>query len=253
MKNLFLPLTLISFLLVFSCSKDKDPPDTDLATYHMVLVEGGSFAMGCTSEQKDDCDSAEEPVHLVTLSDFYISKYEVTQQLWRDVMGENPSYFQNCDQCPVERVSWENIQEFLVKLNEKTGKNYRLPTEAEWEYAARGGAQSGYTKYSGSDEVNLVAWYFYNSDSKTHPVGGRKDNELGLYDMSGNVFEWCQDLYGPYSPSPQTDPQGAVTGDTRVLRGGSWLHDNKYCRVSLRGGVTPITSYHNTGFRLARD
>jgi formylglycine-generating enzyme required for sulfatase activity len=254
MKNLFLPLVLISFLLVFSCSKDKDPePDnSDLDTYHMVLVKGGSFLMGCTSEQGDDCFSREEPVHVVTLSDFYISKYEVTQQLWRDIMGENPSYFQNCDQCPVEQVSWEDIQEFLVKLNEKTGKNYRLPTEAEWEYAARGGAQSAYSRYSGSDEVGLVAWYDDNSDGKTHPIGGRKANELGLYDMSGNVVEWCQDWFGPYSPSPQSDPQGPGEGSNRVQRGGSWSVTPQLCSVSIRFIRVPALRNSNVGFRLAR-
>ena len=252
MKKLFFSLTFLSLLLVFSCSKDKDPePDPDLAIYNMTLVEGGSFIMGCTSEQGDDCFSNEKPAHIVTLSDYYIGKYEVTQKLWTDIMGENPSHFAGCDQCPVESVSWEDIQEFLAKLNEKTGKNFRLPTEAEWEYAARGGAQSGYTRYSGSDEVGLVAWYSGNSGSQTHPVGGRKANELGLFDMSGNVWEWCQDWYGPYLPSPQTDPQGPGEGSNRVARGGSWNDAPQRCRAAYRDLSTPTFRSALVGFRLA--
>lgn len=243
MKKLIFILTLFSFLLVFSCTKDDDPEpepnNTDLATYHMVLVEGGAFIMGCTSEQEDECYSDQMPIHLVTLSDFYISKYEVPQALWTDIMGENPSFFAACDQCPVEQVSWEDIQVFLDKLNEKTGKNYRLPTEAEWEYAARGGAHSGYTKYSGSEFVDVAAWYDANSDFKTHPVGGRKANELGLYDMSGNVWEWCSDWDGAYSAQPVTNPSGPVSGSIRVVRGGSWYNEPAGVRVANRGYSTP--------------
>jgi formylglycine-generating enzyme len=252
MKNLVLPLALLSFLLVFSCSKDKDPePDPDLAFYNMTLVKGGSFIMGCTSEQGDDCYAGEKPAHTVTLSDFYIGQYEVTQKMWTDIMGENPSHFAGCDQCPVEKVSWEDIQAFLVKLNAKTGKNFRLPTEAEWEYAARGGAQSGYTRYSGSDELGLAAWYIRNSDGKTHPVGDRKANELGLYDMSGNVMEWCQNWSGPYLPSAQTDPQGPDVGVYRVLRGGAWSSEARFCRTAFRFSGTPTYRYYFGGFRLA--
>lgn len=253
MKNLLIPLALFSFLLVFSCSKDEDSGlDADLKTYNMILVKGGSFSMGCTSDAGYECLPDEKPAHNVTLSDFYISKYEVTQELWTDIMGEEMSYFDNCDQCPVERVSWENIQEFLIKLNEKTGKNYRLPTEAEWEYAARGGAEGGYSNYSGGDEVGKVAWYYDNSDNKTHPVGQKAPNKLGLYDMSGNVWEWCQDRYGPYSSSPQTDPQGPDFGDYRVLRGGSSYVSKNDCRVTNRYGI-PTDWYYSLGFRLARD
>lgn len=223
------------------------PPDA----YGLVLVKGGSFTMGCTSEQGSDCYDWEKPSHRVTLSDFYIGKYEVTQAQWKAIMGTNPSNFSNCDLCPVEQVSWEDIQEFLRKLNAKTGKKYRLPTEAEWEYAARGGSQSRGFKYAGSNSLDEVAWYIDNSGSKTHPVGGKRANELGLYDMSGNVWEWCQDWYGDYSSNTQTNPSGAVSGSYRVLRGGSWYGSARDCRVSFRNLNTPTNRNGNVGFRLA--
>jgi formylglycine-generating enzyme required for sulfatase activity len=217
----------------------------------MVFVEGGTFTMGCTSEQGDDCDDDERPAHQVTLSDFYIGKYEVTQAEWKAIMGNNPSGFSGCDSCPVERVSWDDVQEFIRKLNAKTGKNYRLPTEAEWEYAARGGKHSKGYKYSGSNSIENVAWYYGNSGKKTHPVGTKQANELGIYDMSGNVYEWCQDWYGGYSKGSQTNPAGASSGSDRVLRGGSWYLNPRYVRVSNRLYFTPAYRYINLGFRLA--
>ncbi|MBQ3247459.1 MAG: SUMF1/EgtB/PvdO family nonheme iron enzyme, partial [Alistipes sp.] len=183
---------------------------TDSATanfdgFEMVFVKGGTFTMGATAEQGSDADSDEKPAHSVTVSNFYIGKYEVTQAQWEAVMGKNPSRFKG-DNLPVERVSWNDIQKFIEKLNAKTGKRYRLPTEAEWEYAARGGNQSKGYKYSGSNDIGSVAWYTDNSSSPTHPVGQKQPNELGLYDMSGNVYEWCSDWHGSYSSGSQTNP-----------------------------------------------
>ncbi|WP_052324551.1 SUMF1/EgtB/PvdO family nonheme iron enzyme [Haliscomenobacter hydrossis] len=221
--------------------------------YGLVLVKGGTFTMGCTSEQGSDCYDWEKPAHQVRVNDFHIGKYEVTQAQWRKVMGSDPPNlnFKGCDQCPVERVSWEDIQEFLRKLNAQTGKKYRLPTEAEWEYAARGGNQNNSYKYAGSNTLSEVAWFTDNSDSKTHPVGTKKANELGLYDMSGNVWEWCQDWYGGYSSNIQTNPTGAGSGFNRVFRGGGWSYGARNCRVSDRGNYTPTDRFYNLGFRLA--
>nr|NQU90486.1 formylglycine-generating enzyme family protein [Bacteroidota bacterium] len=220
----------------------------------MVFVKGGTFTMGCTSEQSD-CGDEEKPVHQVTVSDFYIGKYEVTQKQWREVMGasaalSNPSYFKNCDDCPVEQVSWNDVQEFIKKLNQLTGKNYRLPTEAEWEYAARGGVSASSTTNAGSNNLAEVGWYGDNSGSKTHPVGQKKSNELGIYDMSGNVWEWCSDWNGSYSSSSQTNPKGPSTGSLRVIRGGSWYVSARYCRVALRYFSTPGFRGNYNGFRM---
>lgn len=196
-------------------------------------------------------DDDEKPVHSVTVSDFYIGKYEVTQAQWKAIMGDNPSYFKNCGgNCPVESVSWNDVQEFIKKLNAKTGKKYRLPTEAEWEYAARGGTKSKGYKYAGSNNIDEVAEYEGNNDTKTKPVGGKKPNELGLYDMSGNVWEWCNDWYGDYSSSSQTNPKGPSSGSDRVFRGGSWFYDAGRCRVANRSYNSPNCSFNFLGFRL---
>jgi len=224
---------------------------TDASAGTFVLVQGGSFNMGCTSEQQG-CDSDEKPVHRVTLGSYYIGQYEVTQAQWRAVMGNNPSNFKGCDQCPVEQVSWNDVQDFIRRLNERTGQNYRLPTEAEWEFAARGGNNSQGYQYAGSGNIGDVGWYGSNSGSKTHPVGQKRANELGLYDMSGNVYEWCQDWKGDYSASAQTNPRGPSTGAYRVLRGGSWGDDPQGCRVAGRSGGVPGYRGDNLGFRLAR-
>ena len=167
-------------------------------------------------------------------------------------MGNNPSHFSGCDQCPVERVSWEDVQEFLRRLNARTGQNYRLPTEAEWEFAARGGNNSRGYQYAGSNNLGDVAWYKENAGGKTHPVSQKSPNELGLYDMSGNVWEWCQDWFGLYSSSAQTNPTGPSTGSSRIFRGGSWNLDPQSCRVDLRDDYDPGIRYSYVGFRLAR-
>ncbi|GAB6123874.1 SUMF1/EgtB/PvdO family nonheme iron enzyme [Dysgonomonas termitidis] len=215
----------------------------------MVAVKGGTFTMGSPASEPDR--GYDEIQHQVTLSDFYIGKYEVTQAQWEAVMGNNPSSFKGSNR-PVEFVSWNDIQAFLFKLNTKTGKKYRLPTEAEWEYAARGGNKSQRYMYSGGDYLNVAGWFKYNSDNATHPVGERQANELGVYDMSGNVWEWCNDWYGDYSTALATNPLGAASGSSRVLRGGSWMFPAKYCRSANRAFKSPPTLKVNTyGFRLA--
>ncbi len=217
----------------------------------MVFVEGGIFTMGTSSEQDDDAEVYEKPAHQVTVSSFYIGKYEVTQAQWVAIMDSNPSSFKGGDR-PVENVSWDDIQEFLRKLNAQAGGRYRyrLPTEAEWEYAARGGNQSRGYKYSGSNDPDRVAWYEDNSGSQTHPVGRKSPNELGIYDMPGNVWEWCQDWYEAYPSAAQTDPAD-FSRSFRVLRGGSWGDRAWRCRVSLRSFSTPDYRSGYGGFRLA--
>ena len=234
-------------------------------SFTMVAVEGGTFTMGATEEQGSDAHSDEYPTHQVTLSTYSIGETEVTQALWLAVMGSNPSYFtptngysQNL-QRPVEQVSWNDCQTFISKLNEMTGKNFRLPTEAEWEFAARGGNKSKGYKYAGSNTIENVAWYRDNSyavgssspDYGTHSVAAKASNELGLYDMSGNVWELCQDRYGSYSSESQTNPTGPASGPVRVDRGGGWSEGPRYCRVSDRVGNTQSSSGGNFGMRLA--
>ena len=233
---------------------------------NMVQVEGGSFQMGGTSEQGSDVYSDEKPVHEVTLSDYYIGRYEVRQSEWEVVMGNNPSYFKGAD-LPVERVSWSDCHEFIRRLNALTGLNFKLPTEAQWEYAARGGRLSKGYKYSGSNNLGEVGWYWENSGDRvltgewkikkvdrnhcrTHRVGEKQPNELGLYDMSGNVEEWCEDWYGNYSSVSQRDPSGATSGSRRVYRGGGWGTVARRCRVSNRFNDVPVRRNFYLGFRL---
>ena len=218
---------------------------------NMVYVEGGTFMMGATSEQGSDAEELEKPAHQVTLSSFSIGRYEVTQEEWQAVMGSNPSVFKGAKR-PVEYVSWNDCQAFIRKLNSISGRRFRLPTEAEWEYAARGGNRSRGYKYAGSNNLSAVAWYYDNSGNQTHEVGGKQPNELGLYDMSGNVWEWCQDWYGSYSSSSQTNPTGSYSGSNRVMRGGSWDNYARYCRVSTRRHFTPDFRINRFGFRLAQ-
>lgn len=226
--------------------------------FKMVAVAGGTFTMGATSEQGSDAAAAEKPTHKVTVSSFYIGQTEVTQELWQAVMGSNPSNFKGA-KLPVERVSWDDCQEFLRKLNAKTGKQFRLPTEAEWEFAARGGAKSQGYKYSGSNTLSVVAWYDENSYDKgssspdygTHDVATKRANELGIYDMSGNVWEWCQDWYGTYPSDAQTNPTGPASGSCRVIRGGCWVDVARYCRLAYRDDLSPDGRRDYLGLRLA--
>ncbi|MBO8433580.1 MAG: formylglycine-generating enzyme family protein [Bacteroidetes bacterium] len=216
----------------------------------MVHVEGGTFRMGVTEEQGRDAWDNEKPVHRVTLSSYLIGKHEVTQALWEEVMGSNPSHNKQGGDYPVECVSWNDCQEFIEKLNARTGMMFRLPREAEWEYAARGGNRSKGYKYAGSNNLDDVGWYGDNSGRHTYPVGEKKPNELGLYDMSGNVLEWCQDWYGAYSSEAQTNPTGPQSRDFRVLRGGGSWYDARCCRVSDRNSFDPGDRDDSFGLRL---
>ena len=218
--------------------------------FTMVEVGGGTFTMGATSEQGSDAWDEEKPAHEVTLSDYYIGQTEVTQALWEAVMGSNPSDSKG-DNLPVERVSWDDCQVFIQKLNQLTGKQFRLPTEAEWEYAARGGRKSRGYKYAGGNNIDSVAWCDGNSGNETHPVATKQANELGIYDMSGNVLEWCSDWCGDYTSSSQSDPQGSSSGSFRVIRGGCYYNFARNCRVSYRISNTLDYCSGYLGLRLS--
>jgi len=238
---------------------------------NLIPVSGGSFRMGCTEEQGAECERRETPAHEVTLNDFYIGKYEVTQELWQSVMSGNPSEIKGAA-LPVTNVTWFDAVYFCNKLSELSGlqpaykikgesvscdfttNGFRLPTEAGWEFAARGGKNSKNLKYSGSNNISSVAWYSGNSGQKTHPVGEKQPNELGLYDMSGNVWEWCWDWFELeyYSSSGKLNPLGPTAGENRVARGGSWYHDPKICRVSYRNRSGSQDDHPDVGFRLVR-
>lgn len=270
MKKYFVLLfvLLITISAIIMGNRDSSTPSTSSgAGDNFVLVRGGTFRMGSANGDDD-----EKPVHSVTVSSFYISKYEVTQAEYEAVMEKNPSNTSHGigDNSPVNQVSWNEAVEFCNKLSLKeeltpvysgSGNNismnvnangYRLPTEAEWEYAARGGNSSlGYT-YSGSNTIGNVAWYSSNSGKKVNPVGGKQANELGLYDMTGNVWEWCWDWYGNYSSGSQTDPTGKSSGSGRVDRGGSWYLNASYSRSAHRNNLPPSFRNRNIGFRLVR-
>lgn len=217
---------------------------------NMVFVEGGSFMIGATAEQGSDASDNEKPAHEVTVGSFFISRYEVTQLEWETVMGSNPSYAVG-DTLPVVYVNWDDCQSFISKLNSLTGLDFRLPTEAEWEYAARGGKKSHGYKYSGSDNVNDVAWYAVGSGMDVHAVGGKRPNELGLCDMSGNVYEWCEGLYKNYEGAPIDNPMTDSLRIDRVIRGGSCSDGCEYCRVSARTGLAHDFRSFDLGLRLA--
>ena len=227
-----------------------------IAEPEMVFVKGGCFEMGDTfSEGNDD----EEPVHEVCLNDFYIGKYEVTQREWVDIIGTNPSAVKSCDDCPVEHVNFDDVNKFIKKLRMKTGKKYRLPTEAEWEYAARSRGKN--EKWAGTSDISKLKEYAWHNGygggedytARTHSVGQKKPNELGLYDMSGNVWEWVQDIYQEnyYKKRSKNNPKGPSFGLYRVLRGGSWDNSPWYLRSSYRGKNSPYTSLDLIGFRIA--
>lgn len=249
----------------FNCSAfdydggDCEAPTTTTTTgggdinLTMVSIPGGTFEMGC-SPGDSDCEEDESPRHMVTISAFQMSAFETTQGQWEEVMGSNPSRFPECGpECPVEVVSWNDVQNFIERLNNQTGMQYRLPTEAEWEYAARAGATTKW--HCGDDEscLGVYEWYNENSGDQTHPVGQKEPNAWGLYDMSGNVWEWCSDWYGSnyYESSPDTDPQGPDAGSFRVVRLGGWRNNAMHCRTSQRSSGNPLGAMDNRlGFRL---
>ena len=219
-------------------------------SFEMVMIEGNTFTMGSPNENPDAWYS-EKPAHQVTLDGYAIGMTEVTQELWLAVMGSNPSHFTGDLQHPVENISWNDCQSFINKLNTLTQEDFRLPTEAEWEYAAQGGNIGNGYKHSGSNDIDNVAWYCENSSSTTHPVKSKQANELGIYDMNGNVWEWCEDYFDYYSASAAMNPIGPVSGTLRVLRGGGWCDDVRYCRVKGRGSNDPQNRYNLNGLRLA--
>lgn len=237
------PILLLAFQShrPYSLQFSKDP-----LKHSMVKIQGGSFIMGDVHGEYDEITT-----HKVTLSTFLLSETEVTQAQWVAVMGKNPSYDQSDLNQPVTDVNWFDCQEFIKKLNLLTGKKYRLPTEAEWEYAARGGKNSHNFIYAGSDNADSVAWNSEFENEKPHVVGKKSPNELGLYDMSGNVWEWCNDWYALYNDNDQVNPTGPVKGESKVIRGGSWGSSAEYCRATLRFRRQPQNKTYYYGLRLA--
>ena len=268
-------LGLLTMGMFASCNPEKEEnenPQEDERSYtetalgldmRMVYVEGGIFEMGATAEQADDTRNNEKPVRTVKVDSYYIGKYEVTQAQWEAVMGTtleeqramsssvNGIVGEGSD-FPMYYVSWADAQAFCEKLSEQTGRKYVLPTEAQWEYAARGGHKSKHFKYSGSNNLDNVAWYMENSQEQPHRVGTKRSNELGICDMSGNVWEWCSDWYSSYKEDDTDNPQGPADGVRRVVRGGSWGMVAEGCRVSYRGSDSfPDSRFNHLGFRVA--
>ncbi|HKN19336.1 MAG TPA: SUMF1/EgtB/PvdO family nonheme iron enzyme [Dissulfurispiraceae bacterium] len=231
----------------------KTGGEASAVNMEFAMVKGGCYGMG---DSFGDGYADERPVHEVCVNDFFIGKYDVTQGQWKEIMGDNPSQFNRCgDNCPVENISWNDTQEFIKKLKQRIGKNFRLPTEAEWEYAARSrGEKDKWAGTSIEPELGEYAWFDLNSGGMTHPVGKKRPNGAGLYDMSGNVWEWCQDLYDEnyYGNSPKNNPAGPDSGTNRVLRGGSWFNGAGYTRSAKRLSIVPDYRDSNDGFRLVR-
>lgn len=262
-KNVYLLVLMLFFVIVSSLAQNNSSKSFEYiqsedssffsviingVAFNMVKVEGGTFIMGATEEQ-DYYEDRELPTHSVTLTDYYLGQSEVTQALWEAVMDNNPSLYKGVD-IPVNNVSWKDCQEFIKRLNALTGLNFCLPTEAQWEYAARGGNKSKGYKFAGSDDFSSVAWCSENSEKKPHPVMQKQANELGLFDMSGNVREWCQDYYGSYSSDVETNPQGPSNGYDHVYRGGCWGWYARECRVSYRSLGSPYHKGEGIGLRL---
>lgn len=227
----------------------------DRLMFRMMPVEGGSFTMGCTNPKGEKHTYADElPTHKVTVNNFYMGQHEVTQALWKTVMGQNPSKWIGNDSLPVEQVSWNDVQIFIARLSQMTGYSFRLPSEAEWEYAARGGVKNHGNIYPGTrHQLWETCWYGGNSNGHSHPVGLLKPNELGLYDMGGNVMEWCSDWMESYSANPQNSPQGPKTGENKILRGGCFNSPTWGCSVFERSWYLPDYGYSFYGFRLVLD
>jgi formylglycine-generating enzyme required for sulfatase activity len=246
--------TIISLITCLHCLGQTNYTElVDKEHFEMIYVEGGVFKMGCTHDNKEVCSDDEFPVFSVSLPDYYIGKFPVTHALYEAVMGESIGQVKGCPECPIESVNWYDALEFIEKLNELTGKKYRLPTEAEWEYAARGGVKSKGYIYAGGNDINLVGWYNEHKLTRIEPVGLKNPNELGIYDMSGGVWEWCQDSYTEYDNRRKRNPLGVKKGRFKVLRGGSWTVTEENCRVSARHRYFPHTRTYDFGFRIAHD
>lgn len=258
-KTILTILLILTSAFVFAQSKKKNDKKEktilprvskdllDSIQNNMVWVTGGRFIMGSDAGEAD-----ERPAYKVTVDGYAISKYPVTQRQWAAIMGTNPSEFVGCDQCPIDKVTWNDAQKFIETLNALTGKKYSLPTEAEWEYAAKGGTNWQAFRYSGSDNIEEVAWYAGNGGRRPHPVGEKQPNTLGLYDMSGNVWEWCLDWYNKnyYEQNEDNNPMGPESGSGRVRRGGSWFTQAGTCKVTTRNSVKQDYSDDIGGFRL---
>jgi formylglycine-generating enzyme required for sulfatase activity len=250
MIRILITLMLLSFIATSDCAAGPGSFREPLSGIDFVAVKGGCFRMGNNYGWDDTWD--EKPEHEVCLSNFYLGKFEVTQKQWQALMGSNPARFKECGpDCPVESISWQDIQEFLKRLNKKSGKRFRLPTEAEWEYAARSGGRK--ERFSGGNSLSQLGWYQENSANVIHPVGQKQPNGLGLYDMSGNVWEWVQDWHSPeyYGQSLRNNPQGPAKGACRVVRGGCISTEAHLARNDHRRLNDPEGRFNLVGFRIA--